>query len=186
MFFLINSCGVSQTTGENGGNCFASFVYISGKTNINNFNFEYEFPQNNPFIISRKNVKRNDSAFFKINFPVKDFKTTNILMYDDFMDLLKEPVYPYIIIGIPVKELSMLNNIDSVIVPDINITLAGVTKKYRVRCRKINCNTKFIVITGQQDIELTGFGLVPPQKYFGLIKVENDVVINFGLLFQLN
>ena len=100
------------------------------------------------------------------------------------MHLLKEKNYPYIIIGIPRNELNLFKKKDTVVIPDVTITLTNVTKSYKIECLKENCSKKSLTITGNQKLKLTGFDLTPPEKFYGFVKVKNDVVINFKFAFQ--
>ena len=162
--------------------CRVNFIHISGSTNVNSFQFKYNFQENDPFTIPANQTTTPDSSVYNIFVPVKEFKTTNTMMYHDFMHLLKEPQYPEIKIGIPVNTIYTISSKDSV-KPEISITLAGVTRHYKILCHEVPCGKNTVTLNGSQVIDLTRFNLTPPEKFYGLVKVKKDVEIFFRLSF---
>ena len=54
------------------------------------------------------------------------------------------------------------------------------------------CNTKLQesyhnkwYFSGELNIKLTDFDLIPPEKFLGMIKVQDDVSIFFNILFVI-
>ena len=66
----------------------------------------------------------------------------------------------------------------------IQITIAGVTREYHVFCLVNSCSDNLIYVSGYRYIKLTDFNLDPPKKFQGLVKVKDEVLINFGFVFS--
>jgi hypothetical protein len=162
-----------------------SYLNIYGKTNLNSFefylgdNFESSIAGVDPSIGTLQNAD--------VNIPVKRLKTENKYMYSDFLALLKEPEYPYISIGIDENSIQIEDENSPVISPVVAITIAGVTNQYTIRC-DVEDEFTSKMITGATKIKLTDFNIQPPTKMLGLVKVKDEIDINFGILFtnQLN
>jgi hypothetical protein len=168
-----------------------SFINITGNTNINNFEFKMDFSTNGDVVKSHEIVNVSDrekSEIFEIFIPVKNFETNNKLIYRDFLELLQAEKYPEIIIGIPYSQLQKFLSGQSDSISEMRITIAGVTRKYNIPGLVSSCPAGNLFINGIKNIKLTDFNLDPPEKFQGLIKVKNQVKINFGfvLLSQTN
>ncbi|OGG00069.1 hypothetical protein A2Y99_01395 [Candidatus Gottesmanbacteria bacterium RBG_13_37_7] len=59
--------------------------------------------------------------------------------------------------------------------------LAGVTRIYRIGCNFYNCGNN-LYIQGLKMIKLSDFNIQPPVKLNGLVKVKDEIAVNFGLI----
>ena len=155
-----------------------SYILISGESNINQFNFTYDLQRHG---LVKASDKSKDSEQFELVLPIKDFKTSNPLMYDDFLLLMKESQYPRIIIGIPKDQLISLEQQLNTICPNMSITIAGITRTYTIDCTLINCSENTLLV-GSQKIMLSDFKLKPPEKLYGLVKVNDEITVNFSIV----
>ena len=155
-----------------------SYILISGESNINRFNFIYDLRELEPF---EAYSRLKDSSQFELNIPIKDFRASNPSMYNDFLQLMKASQYPRITIGIPKDQL--FATVKSYYSPDpeMRITIAGITHTYRIDCSLENCTENRILI-GSQKIRLSDFDLKPPEKLYGLVKVNNEITVNFSFI----
>ena len=155
---------------------------IFGNTNISQFRFKQTSFANKPDDKRKKSWRIEESGdAISIYIPVNDFKTNNPIMYFNFLDLIKAEQYPDIIISLQKKELFNISNTEKEFVPLIVINLAGVKKEYLISCESASCQKTGLHIKGSREIKLTDFKLNPPTKSLGLIKVKNNVIINFEL-----
>ncbi len=163
-----------------------NYINISGNTNVNRFQFDFEFSRPVKFVVENKfNIVDENESIFEIPIPVRNFRSDNQLIYHDFLTLLKAEEYPRIIIGISYPQLNdFLTGISSSAVPQIRITIAGVSRTYRVPCFVSSCTGREVYVTGIRGIRLSDFNLDPPEKFQGLIKVKDEVIINFGFVFS--
>ena len=116
---------------------------------------------------------------FKI--PVHQFKPGNPRMYDDFLSLLKAKEYPYIVISL--QRGNSYREVNGGISRNerISVTIAGITRDYTVNCTLTHCNED-LVLNGMQTIRLTDFGLSPPVRLSGIVKVEDQINVRFGFI----
>jgi hypothetical protein len=182
--FLADIIAQPKDGSEYPANSCINYIYINGETNVNSFKLTTDFPGNEEFSVTKYETlnKKRDHL---IHIPVKEFKTKNHMMYNDFLELLKEDEHPEIIINISNKELSEMTSADKVLVTEINITLAGESNTYKIPCVVEYCMYDSYFLSGRQRIRLSDFNIKAPVKSLGLIKVKNEVIINFGFAFTV-
>ena len=161
-----------------------NYINIVGNTNLNQFEFRLDFPLNQIFSVDNPDLLDGKHAgFYEIPLPVESFEASNQILYRDFLMLLKANLHPKIIIGIGYNQLLEFLTGENDTLQNIKITLAGVTQEYPVSCIVNSCSGNLVYITGYRNIKLTDFNIDPPEKFQGLVKVENEVMINFGFVF---
>lgn len=157
-----------------------NFLVINGESNINKFSFSYMTPHLAGGDNSSKGAE-DERIDFKI--PVHQFNPGNPRMYDDFLSLLRAKEYPYIMISLLTGK--SYRAISSGISRNerISVTIAGVTREYTVNCTLAHCNDD-LVLSGMQTVKLTDFGLTPPVRLSGIIKVKNEINVRFGFILN--
>ncbi|UCH15627.1 MAG: hypothetical protein JSV22_06600 [Bacteroidales bacterium] len=167
-------------------NICAGYIQISGTSNINNFKLTSSLsPVNLNDSINKKTIN-NESPVIELQIPIKKFRTSNPLIYKDFIKLLNAESYPFIIIGINYQTLNNIFQKSLKKYFQLEITLTGVTQRYKVAYETSRCYDEYIFIQGLKNIKLSDFNLEPPEKLKGLIKVNNNLLINFGFLYNCN
>ena len=117
----------------------------------------------------------------EISIPIKDFEASNPMMYNDFLELMKEENHPRIKISFSRKQLESALRDLSEPCPDISITIAGITKTYNVQCVIVKCSDN-LYLKGKENIKLSDFKLKPPSRLLGMVKVNNEIDVNFGFI----
>ncbi|MFZ2286277.1 MAG: YceI family protein [Bacteroidales bacterium] len=155
-----------------------NFLVINGESNINKFSFSYmtALPAGGENAGKGAEDERID---FKI--PVHQFKPGNPRMYDDFLTLLNAEEYPYIMISLLTGNSYGGRNSGISRNERISVTIAGVTREYTVNCTLVHCNED-LVLNGMQTVNLTDFGLIPPVRLKGIVKVEDEISVRFGFI----
>lgn len=152
-----------------------NYLHIRGQSNVNEFTFQYNsYPK---YSISGD----SESDTMIISIPIRKFETTNALMYNDFLELMKENKHPRIFITLSRKQLETAISNDSEPCPQIRITIAGVTRTYTVDCRVDRCSGNYY-LKGKEIIKLSDFDLKPPSKLLGMVKVNNEIDVSFGFI----
>lgn len=159
------------------------YIYVEGRTNVNKFEFSSQLSSFHLLDRYPDTVQWIDPPMFEIPVPISAFKTSNPSMHRDFLELLKANRYPYINIAINYPMLKRIYMERDDTVSQFEITMAGVTNDYRISCRVVNCVDDYVHIMGSKEIKLTDFNLEPPEKFLGLVKVDDSVMINFGIVF---
>jgi hypothetical protein len=166
------------------GTC-SNYINITGSTNVNRFEFRLAFPLHQVFSVDPSDLKdQYNQDMYKIYLPAKSFKADNQLILRDFLTLIKADLHPDIIIGVGYSQLLDFHLGNNPEIQYVRITLAGVTKVYPVAFLADVCSGNLVYVRGHKNIRLTDFGIQPPEKFLGLMKVENEVLINFGFVFM--
>ena len=163
----------------------ADYVYVSGKTNINCFECSYNKKQAdnycNNFQLTYDNVS---GETIKAEIPVSEFECSNEIMYDDFRKLLKAGEYPYIRIELDFLQIeNILPGNSSYADLMVSLSIASITNVQPVSCLINNTGNNTISVTGTTTINILDFQLEPPVKFFGLVRVKDEVTINFSFNF---
>jgi hypothetical protein len=148
------------------------FIDIIVESNVNKLSFSYP--------ISSENINNESRRSANIVVPVKDFKCSNKTAFRDFLELLKANEYPNITIQIPASVISELENKESVTMNNVMIDIAGVSKRYDVIIKPDNNKSDYL-FRGTIKVVLSDFNIEPPVKYFGMVKIKDEVVVNFGI-----
>jgi len=170
---------VGLTDDARGTGC-VNFLVISGESNINKFSFSYVTPLLDS---GAKANKGADDERIDIDIPVRLFKPSNPRMYDDFLSLLNAKEYPYLRISLLTASVYRERKPEVSQSEKIAVTIAGVTREYTVNCMLAHCSENFI-IRGVQTVRLTDFGLRPPARLGGIVKVDNEIVVRFGFIIN--
>ncbi|HUX57531.1 MAG TPA: hypothetical protein VMV77_11190 [Bacteroidales bacterium] len=163
------------------------FIDINVESNINKLFFKYDLKEKSyPFsgIDCTKNT--DDTSAIQIVVPVKDFQCTNHFAYRDFLKLLKESQFPFLAISIPKNTIINSETGDWLIIHDVMLTIAGVAKKYDIICRIEYDKNREKVLIGTTKILLTDLDIEPPVKTLGLIRIKNEIIVNFGFYCNEN
>jgi hypothetical protein len=162
-------------------NSCLNFIHITGESNINQFSFTFN-QADNP---GPGSGRYPDTADVIIRIPIREFRASNQMMYDDFLHMMKESEYPLIEICLKRKQLNdRVQSGNNSLCPDIRITIAGVTKIYKIDCFLFPC-AENLFIQGEKKLRLTDFHLTPPVKLKGLVKVSDDINVDFGFMITI-
>lgn len=159
-----------------------SKVVVHGSTNVNQFTFKYTeiISIKKPVHVNRVNkiLKLSDCI---LDLKVSAFDSGNGLMNKDFRKMMKEDENPFITVEltslIPDWKESMWK--DGKV--EIEVEINSIKKKYSVLCKVENPGS--LLIYGNQRILLTDFGLVPPVRMMGMVKVSEVVTLDLALRF---
>jgi hypothetical protein len=159
-----------------------SFIRILGGSNISTFSFTCNTTSLSD---AWQNDEIKDTGFLSVTVPVRDFEASNPLMYDDFLTLIKAREFPVLRIIIPKEQLEKSFQTERTSCPDIEIMLAGVTRIYKIDCNIYACGNN-LFIRGLKMLKLSDFNIKPPVKLNGLVKVKDEIEVNFGLIITFD
>ena len=183
-FFLLIFCFAGLTIAQNPSQQKTlnilpqSQLLISGDTNISEFSCNFEsrmLPSNCAVTFSEKgNVIVFRNAILVLN--NRGFDCGNKQINKDFHALLQTGEHPSIILEL--KEISLKTATTAV--ARVNIKIAGEEKLYELPVKLLT--TPATCFEGKLQLDINDFGLEPPKKAFGLIKVKEDIGISFNLM----
>ncbi|MBO6575081.1 MAG: YceI family protein [Rhodothermales bacterium] len=109
---------------------------------------------------------------------VEGIACENRRMTADLRDLLDVTAHPFI----EYEVLRAWPESDSAsAVADGWLTVAGASRQTQVSGTLERVNAETARLRGSVDLMLTDFGLQPPTKFFGLIKVRNRITVRFDI-----
>ena len=155
-----------------------SQLLISGDTNISEFSCNFEskmLPSNCAVTFTDKgNAIAFRNAVLVLN--NRGFDCGNKQINKDFHALLQTGEHPSIILEL--KEISLKTATSAV--ARVNIKIAGKEKLYELPVKVLS--TPATCFEGKLQLDINDFGLEPPKKAFGLIKVKEDIEVSFNLM----
>ena len=157
-------------------------LVIHGQTNVNSFQCRMNV-YNQRDTLGYYMDDDQCMIFFKENqmkIPVINFDCGSKMINNDFYEVLKKDQYPFVTIQFVALERWTGN---TKVGGTVYITLAGVTKPFIIHYQ-INSTPKFLLLKGRQKINFSDFNLLPPEKMFGMIKVQDGLEIEFDLVLR--
>jgi hypothetical protein len=167
-----------------------STITLSGSSNVNSFECTINSNLTNGYLsvnADKENGAVNfHNALLKIN--VSSFDCKNPIMSRDLQKTLRADKYPLIeaelITATPFLVNSKPNASRGKIKTSVAITISG-------KCRIIDLVVEWQMISateyrfvGSKQLLMSDFDIAAPSAAFGLIKVNNDIVINFDFTIQ--
>jgi len=159
----------------------AFIVKVSGTSNIHDWTMEAKSGS----IEANLNLASNVSYLAGIqsltfNLPVKNLKSTEGSTMDNrAYDALKADKNPNIRFSLlTATPVSPQANKSQYKVTG-NLTIAGVTKPVEMLANSTKNADGSVIITGQQKLKFTQFGLKPPSFMFGAMKVGDNLTIDY-------
>ena len=159
---------------------FSSSINITGKSNVRPFSCKtttiYEHDTLYIRYIKEDSIYRFENAFLEID--LNGFDCGNPLVDKDFGKLLQKDKYPNLKIFIKQITLDELKAGNLSGKADIEIEIAGINKNYETKFNSsITNGTGFV--EGELELNISDFNLTPPKKLLGLIKVSEEILIEF-------
>jgi hypothetical protein len=178
--FLLFSFSLSAEKLSEGDVDGQNYISIQGSSNINEFQLINPYPALDE---TNSGIEGNE-RYRNIRIPVDEFTLENQRLVHDFRQMVQESKYPYIKIGIERMELADFEETSGLTNFSTIITIAGVSKEYSVPCEVFSKLNSGYTLSGSFSIKLTDFNIDPPEKLMGLIKVNNEVFVNFLFNFD--
>lgn len=161
-----------------------STLVVNGHTNVNQFSCTIsEYPKTDTVVVSLDRLNKI-SLSGVLNIDVKNFDCNNLLMTKQLRRTLKEDRFPTLQIRfVSLKETPMLNQNASTVKGLVEISIAGIAKRFEINYQlSIDKNT--IILTGNQVINFSDFKLEPPKKIGKLIQAKDELAVVFFLKME--
>lgn len=157
----------------------SSSLRIIGKTNVNTFKCKYDInelrkPMSIDYTSNGKSILFNSAELRLRN---ENFDCGGRGINNDFHKLLNTPEYPEVILDL--QKVAPHPRISNNYVAGVAITIAGVTRNYDLFLKVLPEDD--FKVKGILEINLPDFNLEPPQKALGMIRVKDDLLIEFLL-----
>jgi hypothetical protein len=161
-----------------------SNLCIEGRSNVSSFRcdvIEYLHPDTIQFC--KEDIQQQQ-------FIIKGGLSINVNSFDchqryitgDLRKTLKADASP--LLKIDLLSIGNLSTADKNIKGIVAITLAGVSRKMEVDYTVQTSNDGYLHLSGSRGMLFSDFGLTPPHKLAGLIKVEEQINVRFLLILR--
>ena len=167
-----------------------SVICLSGHSNVAKFSCELQ----NNFISTKQamaviisdDLMKIDGAVIEII--IENFDCGNVQMNRDMQVALKSDQYPSMFLRILETNYKggaqeILKNGYATALTEI--TIGNVSKTVLINFDKIELNDTKLLFAGCHEIDMREFDISPPKVFFGLVKVNEIITIDFNLSVQL-
>lgn len=162
-----------------------SRLSIHGSTNINTFKClldSYSVSDTLEYTREKKSIEMTVTKN-KMRIPIRGFDCGNRQITKDFQETLKYEKFPELEISF--KSFTSASIADKSTVDGIvDITLAGNTKRYKIKYFARVPSDEKIMLTGTQLVNFSDFKLIPPKKMMGMIQVQECLEVEFDLMLE--
>lgn len=164
----------------------SSRLVINGASNVNQFSCglnTYQYADT--LMVVERTASRIQFSKNKLSLPVVDFDCGNKLITSDFQSTLRSEQHPDI--GISFLSFTLVpgrcaefDSYDARVLVD----LSGKVRELIIRFDFWEKSYSLYHLSGKTKLKFSDFGLAPPNKVMGLIKVEDDLSIDFNLVVR--
>jgi hypothetical protein len=163
----------------------SSSLEIHGTTNVNDFKCASGYFQGNDRLIQRWNTEMGDRAIFgKLHLDATGFDCNNRMMNKDFQKTIHSDQYPFIKVEFLELKEANRHGQSGKASGWVEISMAGTKKKYPILCDLIMLDDDYNLLKGSQTLRFSDFGLEPPQKGLGLVRVNDELTVTFELMLE--
>jgi hypothetical protein len=167
----------------------SSSLSINGRTNINRFSCgvaQYDEPDTITFLNEACRGKLSGIPLcgtLKIN--IGDFDCRNRAMTNQFKKTLLYKQYPQLkIIFLNLERMPGFTSQPETLKGQVFIELAGVSKQFEMDYTTNREDAETVELTGSRQLCFSDFGLQPPQKMGGLVRVNETLDVKFILCLR--
>lgn len=167
----------------------ASKLSIDGKTNVNSFTCAIAKYYGTDTLVLHEGGKNVRPVFVKgsVGLDASTFDCGMAIMTSDFRKTIKSEVYPAIVIDfISFERNPSYKQGEENFIGILKISLAGSTKLFEVNCSIETNPNGLIHLKGGRQFTFADFGLTPPTRMMGTIKVQEDLHVKFHLVLKLD
>jgi hypothetical protein len=167
-----------------------SKLSIDGKTNVNSFTCAIAKYTGTDTLVLHEGGKNVRPVFVKgsVGLDASSFDCGMAIMTSDFRKTIKSDVYPAIVIDFISFERTPSYTKEGVdkFKGILKISLAGVTKLFEVDCSIDTQPSGLIHLKGGRNFTFADFGLKPPTRMMGAVKVQEDLNVKFHLVLKID
>jgi hypothetical protein len=166
-----------------------SVLSIDGKTNVNSFTCAIAKYTGTDTLVLHEGGRNVRPVFVKgsVGLDASTFDCGMAIMTSDFRKTIKSDVYPAIVIDfISFERNPSYKQGQENFIGILKISLAGNTKLFEVNCSIETQPSGLIHLKGGRQFTFADFGLKPPTRMMGTIKVQEELHVKFHLVLKLD
>jgi len=163
-----------------------STLSIAGSTNINRFCCQVNAYTGPDTIVSQKEAGAAISAAVPLKgilcIDIEDFNCSNRIMTGEFKKTLKYRQYPQLkILFVSLEKMPSFGTVTETIKGCVEVELAGVNRKFEISYSSCRTGDAEMDLIGSRTFGFSDFGLTPPRKMGGLVRVNDRLDVLFRL-----
>lgn len=162
----------------------SSRLVVEGSSNVNDFECSIQSRTRKDTLTIDYDERSQRINFVKneVLINARTFDCQNDLITSDLKKTLKTDKYPHVTLRFLSLERPTFRNFSSQRVRGIiSITIAGHTERYHINYRMTPRTDGTIILEGEQILNITDFGLTTPKKLMGLIRVNENIKVDFNM-----
>jgi hypothetical protein len=165
----------------------SSKLTIDGKTNVNSFQCATaKYIGKDTLVLIEGNRRKPFFESGYVGLDASSFDCGLPVMTHDFSKTIKAKEHPAIFIEFISFERIPVYTSQDKFKGKVKISLAGVTKTFQMDCTIEPHETGYIHLRGGRSFTFSDFDLEAPKRMMGLIKVDDELVVNFHLVLLLD
>ena len=164
-----------------------SSLCIEGKSNVNSFRCDIVEYLNRDTIFLYKDATTGQNPIVAkggLNININRFDCHQNHITADLKKTLKAKENAYMKISLLTMGYIKPHTKNESVKGYVEIELAGVTKKIEVDYAVVKNEPGSLYLIGTKKVLFSDFGLTPPSKLAGLIKVEQEIKVRFELILR--
>ena len=164
----------------------SSTLYIDGTTNVSKFECKIEkYIGTDTLMMTIVDGKKAVFQQGILRLAAASFDCGPKLITRDFQKTLKTDQFPHIVIEfVSFERPPDMDAARDSFIGIMKITLANATVTCEIRCNTIRDDKKQLHLLGGRNFNFSDFGLKPPVKMAGAVKVRDQLAVNFHLILQ--
>ena len=163
-----------------------STLRVEGKTNVNSFTFHINEYTKSDTLICLNGLSRPAILKGQIEVDVLNFDCHSSMLTKGLRKTLKADQYPTMVIRfLSLQSTPLLQYKTELVKGVIEVELAGVVKRFELGFSFAKTSAGKIQLDGGRNFCFSDFGLAPPKKFGGLIKVKDEFDVQFQLMLSV-
>jgi hypothetical protein len=163
-----------------------SRLAINGKTNVNKYTCSIaRYAGSDTLVI--KGERGKGAIFSKgiVKLIATEFDCNINFITNDFQKTINAEEYPHITIDfLSFGQEPTFQATEEKFKGKMRLSLAGKSKPVEIRCAIKKDEKGYFHLTGRKDFNFSDFGLKPPSKMLGTVKVQEKITVNFHLVIR--
>jgi len=160
-----------------------SNLSIQGRSNVNSFQCDVkEYLRADTILFYKEDEQQQFTVKGGLTINVNGFDCHQRYMTGDLRKTLKAQEYPQLKINL--LSIGNFSTTNKNVKGTMAITLAGITRRMEIDYSVQTANDGNLHLNGSRQVLFSDFGLTPPHKLAGLIKVEEQINVQFQLILR--
>jgi hypothetical protein len=116
---------------------------------------------------------------------IADFDCSNRFMTSEFKNTLKYKDHPRLVITfVSLDKMPVFSSQAEMVKGSVDVELAGVSRRFEINYTSSRIDAATLELVGNREFGFSDFGLQPPQKMGGLIRVNDVLNVQFTLCLR--